>query len=471
MLFSLQWANKERVNFNEISDIKLELHDVLGNHSIDQETDYETFRAGHNLLIYGDNKEVLKNLIENGYKGKVDLIYIDPPFLTNEKYFREISLRGNKGYESKKVEQYNDHWEEHEYFQFIYERLLLLKCLLSEKGSIYLHCDSHASHYLKLIMDEVFGHNCFRREIIWKMQQSSGFKTRANNWIRNHDILLYYGKKDCIFNKEYLPYTKEQLKRYNKEDEEGKYWFHNARKQRMGKGLGVEDVWTDIHSMQTQSISNKEKTGYPTQKPEALIERIIKASSNIDSIVLDCFSGSGTVGVIAEKLYRRCILIDQNKQAIQTASKRLYNNNNKSEKTRGFSSYYYIKSEDSTRADGVSIDTEVFFDSPFQNKDVVEIKVLDYYNPIIASHFGFTSKEEYQKNIKDSRIAMIDYILLDFGANNKERFFHVCQSDIPKGKDQNIEAYYIAPIFPISTMITIKIVDILGFETKVEYEL
>ncbi len=194
--------------------------------------------------------------------------------------------------------------------------------LLSDAGSIYLHCDPTMSHYLKLLMDEIFS-GMFRRELIWAMPRPSGFKTQAQNWIRNHDVILYYATENAMFHKQYEPYEESYLANFDKSDEKGRYWLRNGQKRRLGKGYTLGDVWTDIDSMQTQSVSLSEGLGYPTQKPEALIARIIKASSNEDSIVLDCFVGSGTTAVVAEKLRRRWIAADLNRGAIQTTMKRI----------------------------------------------------------------------------------------------------------------------------------------------------
>ncbi len=194
--------------------------------------------------------------------------------------------------------------------------------LLSDAGSIYLHCDPTMSHYLKLLMDEIFS-GMFRRELIWSMPRPSGFKTQAQNWIRNHDVILYYATENAMFHKQYEPYEESYLANFDKSDEKGQYWLRNGQKRRLGKGYTLGDVWTDIDSMQTQSVSVSEGLGYPTQKPEALIARIIKASSKEDSIVLDCFVGSGTTAVVAEKLRRRWIAADLNRGAIQTTMKRI----------------------------------------------------------------------------------------------------------------------------------------------------
>lgn len=297
---------------------------------------YDAFRrAGHNLLFHGDNKEILSTLLVSGFRGQVDLIYIDPPFDSGVDYVRKVRLRGQsrdiKGTESSLIEeaQYTDIWASDTYLQFMYERLVLMRELLGDKGSIYVHCDENKSHHLRVLLDEVFGADNFRREIIWDITVLSGFKTVADNWIRGHDVIYYYSKSgQPIFNKQMLPHTDEYLSSFRSEDENGKYLVAHKKKRYLAdvekKGKPVGDVWGGgiIKSFQ-QTPTAGENVGYPTQKPESLLERIVSASSNPGSIVLDCFAGSGTTAVVSEKLGRRWIVADLNKGAIQTMMKRL----------------------------------------------------------------------------------------------------------------------------------------------------
>jgi DNA modification methylase len=194
--------------------------------------------------------------------------------------------------------------------------------LLTDNGSIYVHIDAHVGHYIKAVMDEIFGKDCFQREIIWRIGWISGYKAAAKNWIRNHDTILYYVKNpdNFIFNKEYVPYPPGYTRR--------------GGEQTIGKGYAIEDVWNanpfeyelkgddSLDSIQIKSFST-EKTGFPTQKNESVIRRIIKASSNEGDLIADFFCGSGTTGAVAEKLGRRWIMADLSKFAIHTTRKRL----------------------------------------------------------------------------------------------------------------------------------------------------
>lgn len=273
--------------------------------------------GANNKLIQGDNLPILKTLLDD-YAGKVDLIYIDPPFAKNKKF------------KTKDGEiAYSDTLTGEEFIEFLRERLIFLRELLSKNGSIYVHLDSTIGHYVKVIMDEIFGERNFRREIVWDIQALSGFKTRANNWIRAHDVILYYSVSNTpIFNKQHQPHRKEYLDCFDKTDEQGRRYYDIRKDDRrylddvIKKGRAVGDVWYDIMSFQ-QASSSSELTGYPTQKPKALLERIIKASSNEKDLVLDCFAGSGTTLVAAQLLNRNWIGIDESEQAIQITKKRL----------------------------------------------------------------------------------------------------------------------------------------------------
>lgn len=309
-----------------------------------------------NKIFWGDNLQVMSHLLKE-YRGKVDLVYIDPPFDSKADYKKQIKVKNSttfndrNGFEEK---QYEDIWINDTYLQFIYERLLLIKELLSERGTIYVHCDWHKSHYIRIILDEIFSAESFRAEIIWKRTFNSGSsKALANKFPSNTDTILQYTKSnDYIFNKQYRPYSEGALKRYDKVDEKGRRFKWNPMKTYSkekldklialgeakiiptskypiykhyldeSKGTAIDNLWDDIATMGTFA---DERTDYPTQKPEALLERMIRTSSNEGSLVFDCFMGSGTTQAVAMKLGRRFIGADINLGAIQTTTKRLIN--------------------------------------------------------------------------------------------------------------------------------------------------
>lgn len=283
-----------------------------------------------NKIFWGDNLQVMSHLLKN-YRGAMDLVYIDPPFDSKADYKKQVKLKGqivandSSSFEEK---QYGDIWTNDEYLQFIYERLTLICELLSDRGSIYLHCDWHKSHHLRMIMDEVLGSNCFRNEVIWCYQ---GTGKTLKQYKRKHDTLLFYTKSnEWNFNAREVgtPFGEKQKSKFSGHDEKGYYKeYTHADGQTYRKYLEEDDFlplndwWSDVYVIQDHS----QRLGYPTQKPEALLERIIKASSNPGDLVFDCFMGSGTTQAVAMKLGRRFIGADINLGAIQTTTKRLLN--------------------------------------------------------------------------------------------------------------------------------------------------
>ena len=276
------------------------------------------------LLFHGDNKDVLAWLLANGLRGKVKLIYIDPPFDSGADYVRRIKLRGFKTNDilaepqslGEQI-QYDDIWANDNYLQFMYERILLLKELLSEDGSLFLHCDWHKSHFLRCIMEEVFDSSYFKNEIVWSYRK---FARTANQFPQSHDTIFFYAKSSKnIFNPLYVGLSESTLKRWGDKKRGGKDPKVRFITDEESPGAAMPDVW-DIPLI---IGANPQNTDFPTQKPEAIAERIIEVSSNPGDIVLDCFLGSGTTAVVAQKMGRRWIGVDINKGAIQTTVKRL----------------------------------------------------------------------------------------------------------------------------------------------------
>jgi adenine-specific DNA-methyltransferase len=328
----------------------------------------------HSKIYWGDNLQVMSHLLKE-FRGKVNLVYIDPPFDSKANYSKKIQLQGQvilndpTAFEEK---QYEDIWTNDEYLQFIYERLILVRELISEDGSIYIHCDYHRGHYIKCILDEVFGPNNFQNEIVW---QRTSARSDASTYNQIHDVLLFYTKSSSfLWNHQYKKHNDEYIAdkynqtdangkcyqltdmtspnprpnmmyewmgfsspekgwRYSKETmqklhNEGRIWYPDDKLKRPrlkkyldeASGRPLQSVWTDIYPVNSQA---RERLGYPTQKPEALLERIIKASSNLGDIVFDCFMGSGTTQSVAMKLGRRFIGADINLGAVQITTKRL----------------------------------------------------------------------------------------------------------------------------------------------------
>lgn len=276
-----------------------------------------------NKIFWGDNLQVMSHLLKE-YRGKIDLIYIDPPFDSKADYKKKIKLKevGNTVSDISVFEekQYGDIWTNDEYLQFMYERFILLKELLSDTGSIYVHCDWHKVHHLRLVLDEVFGLENFRNEIIWWYLWGGRGKTQ---WNSKHDNILFYSKgSSWTFNyrdvlDEHTLMTEGSKNRLN---------YAGAMVTSKSESSDIPDdkvLPSDTWYIATINAMAKEKENYPTQKPEDLLSKIILASSNPGDTVFDCFMGSGTTQAVAMKLGRRFIGADINLGSIQTTTKRL----------------------------------------------------------------------------------------------------------------------------------------------------
>jgi len=303
-----------------------------------------------NRLIYGDNLLAMQALLagdsESGLpsmRGKIDLIYIDPPFDSKADYRTKVTLPGIDLEQKPTVfEQfaYADTWKDGtvSYLKMLYPRLALMRELLSDRGSIYVHIDEKVGHYVKIMLDDIFGRKNFINEVVW----NKGFRGTESKRIyqHSHDTIFFYAKNvqaEYIWSQQGQPYKDESLGRYNQVDEEGKKYALIKRKRTDGsvyygktypnqEGKKINDV---ISHIATMASTNSERIGYDTQKPEALIEILINTSTNKDSIVADFFGGSGTTGAVAEKLGRKWIMSDIGKPANLVMRKRLIDQNAK----------------------------------------------------------------------------------------------------------------------------------------------
>ncbi|MGF1849354.1 DNA methyltransferase [Vibrio lentus] len=333
-----------------------------------------------NKIFWGDNLQVMSHLLKE-FRGKVDLIYIDPPFDSKAEYKKTIKLRKKTATSDKssfEEKQYTDLWNNDDYLQFMYERLCLIRELMSDNSTVYVHCDWHRNSAIRLILDEIFGPEQCHNTISWKRSHAQGNSGQgAKHFGRVTDTILIYSKGSPIWNSQYLPYDEATIARDYKhvDPENGEkyrlmpvdgpggaakgnpyyeflgvsgYWRYAektmqelydkgeiilsstgrslSRKRYLkdAKGTPITDWWDDVSRI---SPTSTERLDYPTQKPEALIERIISTSSNEGGIVFDCFMGSGTTQAVASKLNRRFIGADINLGSIQTTTKRLATNN------------------------------------------------------------------------------------------------------------------------------------------------
>ncbi len=317
-----------------------------------------------NKIFWGDNLQIMSHLLKN-YRGGVDLIYIDPPFDSKADYKKKIDIRGMGKTESDSTsfeeKQYGDIWTNDEYLQFMYERLILMRELLSDKGAIYIHCDWHKSAHLRCLADSIFGIENFRNEIIWCYRTS--LRSSSHAFGRDHDTILFYSKSDnhnIHPDRKDFPVSEATIKRWAAyADENGfvsnKHFAGSSSTiidtSDESKGFyinqGIPRDWWEVSANVAKGNTLEVVAGkYPTQKPEALIERIIKASSDPGDLVFDCFMGSGTTQSVAMRLGRRFIGADINLGAIQTTTKRLlsvakdlYKSGGAEEKYTGFEVY------------------------------------------------------------------------------------------------------------------------------------
>lgn len=341
-----------------------------------RETYGEEQNGWMNKIFWGDNLQVMSHLLKE-YRGQIQLIYIDPPFDSRADYKKQIKIKNKTAIgdtSSFEEKQYSDIWTNDEYLQFMYERIILIRELLSDTGMLFLECDPTRGHYIKIILDEIFGQDNFVNQIIWKRTFSHGDMGQgAKHLGRLHDNIFLYRKSSNVkLNTVYTPYSEKYINDFYKyTDESGRkyrlvsllgpggaakgnpfyeflgvsrYWVHSKAKMQElyekgiiiqtkpgsvpqkkryldeAPGVPLQDIWVDIAAVQGGALENQ---NYPTQKPEALLERIIQLGSNPGDIVFDCFMGSGTTQAVAMKLGRRFIGADINLGAIQTTTKRL----------------------------------------------------------------------------------------------------------------------------------------------------
>lgn len=347
----IEQVDEPRAETSTDTSFQLDLFDTRG----------RQLKGWTNKLIWGDNKLILSSL-KNGplreqieEQGGLKLIYIDPPFDVGADFSMDIEI-GDDTFTKKAniLEEiaYRDTWGKgaDSFIAMIYERLVIMRDLLAEDGSIYVHCDWRVNSFIRLVLDEIFGKNFYKNEIRWKRQPVRGAKATSHQYARNSDSIIFYSKSDnWIWNGAYKDYEQEFIKTKFRKDKDGRLYrdcdlgdyseasikeFERQRKiyvtkngkkrlkrfldEEKGESLG--DIW--IHIPEVNSMAN-ERTGYETQKPEQLLTTIIQASSNEGDLIADFFSGSGTTAAVAEKLGRKWIASDLGKFAIHTTRKRM----------------------------------------------------------------------------------------------------------------------------------------------------
>lgn len=380
------------------------------------ETEQVGESASDNMIIHGECVSACAYLKEQGIK--VDLVYIDPPFASGADYAKKVYIRRNplvakaikqaeqeldddelKAFEEK---MYGDIWDKEKYLNWMYENLMAIRSVMSENASIYVHLDYHIGHYVKILLDEIFGEDNFRNEIIWYYNNKMSGNPTSHAFVCEHDSLYLYSKSDeNIYNviQEKRLGTVKQAKRIKVDgknmrarDEDGNIIYEDSDEKK------IKDVWQVPYIASTDT----QRTGYATQKPEALLERVIKASSNKGMLVADFFGGSGVTAAVANKLGRKFIHADININSIQTARDRL--------KSNGAS--FAIKKVQ----DGVTL-----YRNPIQTKDAITRIIPGLrVDPTIGSMWigsimdiAYGSSPVYVPDLMDSSSRVLDIVTLN----------------------------------------------------------
>jgi site-specific DNA-methyltransferase (adenine-specific) len=347
----------------------------------------EQIGLGQNILVQGDNLPFMQFLLEQkNLQGKINLIYIDPPFFSKANYGSEIKLYSEKIKSIPVIKQkaYHDIWNNgmEEYLRMLYTRFLLIKELLTEDGCLWVHLDWHSVHYVKVLLDDIFGEKNFINEIIWNYKSGGVSKRR---FARKHDTLLFYAKsskyyfkaqKEISYNRDYKPYRFKGVAEYK--DELGWYTMVN-----------MKDVW----QINMVGRTSAERTGYATQKPEKLIERILESCTREGDLCADFFGGAGTLAATADRMGRRWISCDIGELASINTHKRLV-----SETKNGY--IYYVDSEHSENKGNLSIEVDLE-QLPISDKYKLTLTIKEYmldlfdciFEKIYYHHICFLSSE------------------------------------------------------------------------------
>ncbi len=461
-------------------------------------------QPGPNLLYYGDNQAVLAHLLAHGWRGKAKLIYIDPPFDSGLDYTRKVRLRHDQPHLLGETVQYRDSWSGDSYLQFIYERLFLLRDLLAEDGCIWLHCDYRQAHRLRLLLEEVFGEENYLNTIAWRSQVARGAKVDAfffpysthylEVFAKNRTAPTYWHpqKKRLIFSRaeaaaQFMEdergffrtsdpgtYSFAKLKELHDEgrlyapyggeiviDEAAqrvtcsnggnigvKYYLTRVGRDRFAVERAVDNLWEDIPGLGT---TPGEDVGYPTQKTEALLKRIIQSSTRPGDLVLDCFLGSGTTAAVAHKLGRRWIGCDIGYGALQTVRRRLQRIVQDTTGP-GFALYHL----DNAPVPGASAGGELKVVCTRLDAQTAQVEVLDYQAPVHAAR-----RRPRAHTAPDWR-ALVDAIDIDPAYNGM--VLRPLVMDLPRKRRDVVQGRYLVQVSESPAQIAVRVTDIFGQE-------
>lgn len=413
-----------------------------------------------NRLLYGDNLSLMEALLAGDpatalipLKGKIDLIYIDPPFASRSNYFTRNTLPGSKGTFVLEQQAFADSWEDGMvgYLRMLYPRLFLMKELLSEKGSLIVHLDWHAVHYVKVMLDDIYGQENFRNQIAWCY---GGGGAPRKTYPKKHDLLLWYTKgAKWTFNKQFRPYTQGTLER-------GLTTVKGDQYKLRKEGAGLDDWWVGKDVQKILSPTAFENLKFNTQKPEGLLKRIIRGHSNKGDLVADFFCGTGTTGAVAEKLGRRWIMADASKLAFMIAYQRLL-----TQQSKPFFSQS-INKHPSSSVGHLVLKKSVVKSSG--EMDEITVELSDYLIPS-QDYLPLPVKvrEQIQELIVSDPLALIEYWMVDPDFDGKvfRSRWQSCRGQ--RGDDLRINprAILFVPKVVGVRRICVKAVDVFGCES------
>jgi len=377
--------------------------------------------ATDNLLVKGDNLSFMRHMMDSGYGGKVNLIYVDPPFFSKANYDASITINSDKVKDIPKIKlyAYHDTWENgmEDYLRMLCIRFLMMRDLLADDGSLWVHLDWHGVHYVKIMLDEIFGQKNFVNEVIWNYKSGG---TSKRHFSRKHDTLLFYSKTNRYY---FKPQTE---KSYNRELKP--YRFQGVKEYKDDVGwhtmVNMKDVW----QIDMVGRTSAERTGYATQKPEALLERIIESCSKAGDLCVDFFGGSGTLANVCHKLGRKWISCDAGSPAFAGTMKRLRRTG------AGFAAVKQVTdSDDDAVNSGVQVEFSMM-PMGASGENQLNVKLVSYHVDVKKIALDESAEKAVKNVLKSDSLSLIDYWSVDFDFDGKthrpERTFFSGKSKI-----------------------------------------
>jgi len=428
---------------NILEESKIEYEQTKASNFVLKEAFFEKSEDGINIMAKGDNLSFIKFLInDKGYKEKLNLVYIDPPFFSQSDYGMNIEFPLGEEKTKVKKKAYTDIWESgmEGYLKMLCTRLFGIKDLLADDGCLWVHLDWHSVHYVKILLDEIFGEANFINEVIWQYKSGG---TSKRHFSRKHDTLLYYAK-----NKNYY-FSGQKEKSYNRGLKPYRFKGVNEYKDEFGWHtlVNMKDVW----QIDMVGRTAGERTGYATQKPEALIKRIIESCTKSGDLCADFFSGSGTLAAVSNKLDRKWICCDMGNLAIVNSLSRLARNQNKF-------SFYEEEQLHEIPDSNKNIVLNIKNNKINETSDLIQIELLDFKPELIFAK-GLNPKDENTMTmvLKEDPLQLIEYWSVDYHYDGivhrpKEVFIKSNKGITRKSKS----------IFSGSKNISIRLVDSFG---------